>query len=194
MTLPRTTRPARSLRTAAAAALLAGPLAALLGTDHGTAGRWSTTAPLEVATITTGGLELVLEDTTVTLHHEDLDATGAVVAVTTDLTGPDAVPGPTAPGSTVVVRTRAVPVLEGTRLAADLAVDAGAPAGATAPRVEITPADPGSPLPAVTGAEGRAVVPARDGAAYDVTVRYDLPGAAGATAAPGPLTLSLAQR
>ncbi|MEF3120852.1 hypothetical protein [Kocuria flava] len=190
MTLPRTTRPARPLRTAAAAALLAGLLAALLGTDHGTAARWSATAPLEVATITTGGLELVLEDTTVTLHHEDLDATGAAVAVATDLTGLDAVPGPTAPGSTVVVRTRAVPVLEGTRLAADFVVDAGA----GAPRVEITPADPGSPLPAATGAQGRAVVPARDGAAYDVTVRYDLPGAAGATAAPGPLTLSLAQR
>lgn len=188
---PRPSTTARAL-AAAAASLLA---LTLLGNGLGTVARWSDAAPLETRAVSTGALDVALEPARATLHHTDLDpATGALRRVTTDLPGAADALSALAPGDTVVVTTRAVLDVEGTNLTATLTVDPGVPAGsAVVPRVELVPVSGALPSP---GPSSWTVTAAHDGAAYDVTVSYEVspdPAAQGTTVAPGPLTVALTQ-
>jgi alternate signal-mediated exported protein len=189
---PRPSTTARAL-AAAAASLLA---LTLLGNSLGTVARWSDAAPLETRAVSTGALDVALEPARATLHHTDLDpATGAVRRESADLPGAADALSALAPGDTVVVTTRATLDVEGTNLTATLTVDPGVPAGsAVVPRVELVPVSgalPPSPAPS-----SWTVTSAHDGAAYDVTVSYEVspdPAAQGTTVEPGPLTVVLTQ-
>ncbi|MFF0989272.1 hypothetical protein [Kocuria nitroreducens] len=190
-------RPSTAGRTlaAAAASLLA---LTLLGNGLGTAARWSDVAPLETQAVSTGALDVALEPARATLHHADFDpVTGAVRREATDLTGAAATLSALAAGDAVVVTSRATLDVEGTNLTATLTVDPGVPAGsAVVPRVELVPASgvlPASPGP---GPSSWTVTAAHDGAAYDVTVTYEVspdPSAQGAAVDPGSLTVALTQ-
>jgi alternate signal-mediated exported protein len=195
MTRTPRSRPSTAGRAlaAAAASLLA---LTLLGNGLGTAARWSDTAPLETRAVSTGALDVALEPARATLHHTDVDpATGALRRGTTDLTGATEALTALAPGDTVVLATRAVLDVEGTNLTATLTVDPGLPAGgAVAPRVELVPVS--GALPPSHGPSSWTVTAAHDGAAYDVTVSYEVspdPSAQGTTVEPGPLTVALTQ-
>ncbi|TDL39032.1 hypothetical protein [Kocuria rosea] len=194
MTRTPRSRPSTAGRAlaAAAAALLA---LTLLGNSLGTAARWSDTAPLETRAVSTGTLDVALEPARATLHRTDVDpATGALRRMTTDLTGAADALSALAPGDTVVVTTRAVLDVEGANLTATLTVDPGVPAGgAVVPRVELVPVSGALPQP---GPTSWTVTSAHDGAAYDVTVSYEVspdPAAQGTTVTPGPLTIALTQ-
>ncbi|MEX5299014.1 hypothetical protein RCG67_09570 [Kocuria sp. CPCC 205292] len=191
----RTRRPSTAGRAlaAAAAALLA---LTLLGNGLGTAARWSDAAPLETRAVGTGSLGVVLEPARAALQHTDIDpATGALARGTTDLTGTAL--SALAPGDTVVVTTRAVLDVEGANLTATLTVDPGVPVGgAVVPRAELVPVLGAPPMDPGPAPSSWTVTAAHDGAAYDVTVAYEVsaaPSAQGTTVDPGPLTVSLLQ-
>ncbi|MUN63935.1 hypothetical protein GMA12_12435 [Kocuria sediminis] len=197
MTHPVRPRPSAAGRAfaATAASLLA---LTLLGNGTGTAARWSDAVPLETQAVSTGTLDLVLEPARTTLQHTDFDpATGAVQRGTTDLTGSADAVASLAPGDTVVVTTRAHLDLAGSNLTATLTVDPGvSPGSAVVPRVELAPAPGTAPLPFGPGPSAWTVTAAQDGAAYDITVFYDVPAdpsAQGTPLAPGPLTVALTQ-
>lgn len=197
MTRTARPRPSTTGRTlaAAAASLLA---LTLLGGSLGTAARWSDEAPLETRAVSTGSLGVTLEPVRVVHHHTDLDpATGTVRRESTELTGSTQPLSALAPGDTVVVTARATLDVEGTNLTATLTVDPGVPAGgAVVPRVELTTV-PGAPAPSPgPGPSSWTVTGAHDGAAYDVTVSYEVvpdPAAQDTTVEPGPLTVALTQ-
>ncbi|GAA1753286.1 hypothetical protein [Kocuria aegyptia] len=197
--MTRTARPRPATTGRALAAAAASLLAlTLLGNSLGTAARWSDAAPLETQAVSTGTLDVTLEPARATLHRTDLDpATGAVARGTTDLTGAAEALSALAPGDTVVVTTRATLDVEGTNLTATLTVDPGVPAGsAVVPRVELVPAPGALPPSPGPGTSSWTVTAAHDGAAYDVTVAYEVapdPSAQGVTVEPGPLTVTLAQ-
>ena len=197
--MTRTARPRPSTAGRALAAAAASLLGlTLLGSGLGTAARWSDVAALETQAVSTGALDVALEPARAALHHTDFDpATGAVRRETTDLTAPVDALSALAPGDTVVVTTRAVLDVEGTNLTATLTVDPGVPAGgAVVPRVELVPVSGAVPLPPGPGPSSWTVTAAHDGAAYDVTVSYDVspdPSAEGAIVEPGPLTVALTQ-
>ncbi|KUG52096.1 hypothetical protein AVL61_07015 [Kocuria rosea subsp. polaris] len=193
----RTRRPSTAGRAlaAAAAALLA---LTLLGNGLGTAARWSDTAPLETRAASTGSLGVVLEPARAALQHTDIDpATGELARGTTDLTGTAGALSALAPGDTVVVTTRAVLDVEGANLTATLTVDPGVPAGGTVvPRAELVPVLGAPPMDPGPAPSSWTVTAAHDGAAYDVTVAYEVsadPSAQGTTVDPGHLTVALLQ-
>jgi alternate signal-mediated exported protein len=197
--MTRTVRPRPSTTGSALAAAAASLLAlTLLGGSLGTFARWSDEVPLETRAVSTGALGVTLGPERAVHHHIDLDpATGTVRRESTGLTGSAEPLSALAPGDTVVVTARATLDVEGTNLTATLTVDPGVPAaGAVVPRVELTPV-PGAPAPSPgPGQASWTVTAAQDGAAYDVTVSYEVspdPSAQGATVEPGPLTVALVQ-
>lgn len=197
--MTRTARPRPSTTGRALAAAAASLLAlTLLGGSLGTAARWSDEAPLETRAVSTGSLGVALGPARTVHHHTDHDpATGTVRRESTDITGAAEPLSALAPGDTVVVTARASLDVEGTNLAATLTVDPGAPAGGpVAPRVELTPV-PGTPVPSPgPGPSSWTVTAAHDGAAYDVTVSYEVGpdhSAQGTTVEPGALTVALTQ-